>query len=240
MKLLPSFYQVAGPPLSAAIDATAYLLPAGDALYLIDCGAPEGYGRVLANIRALGYDPAHITRIYGTHGHYDHVGAASLFHRDFGASLHLHEADRAQVQQGDGVKTTAALLYGTHFPKTAVHRLIAEGDTFQADAGRVEILHTPGHSMGSCCFILSHASGMTVLIGGDALHGGFSGKIGSDESAWRASLDKICARHYDCYTFGHCNPTLLCDADRRLDSLRRSFANYYNPWFKNFYGEYPY
>lgn len=240
MKLLPSFYQVGGHPLTASIDATAFLLPHGDDLYLIDCGTPDGYELLLANIRKLGYDPARITRIYATHGHYDHIAAASLFARDFDTKLYLHEADRAQVESCDDVKTTASLLYGKHFPNTQVDYLIAEGDIFQTDAGTVEIIHTPGHSMGCCSFVLTHTCGLTVLIAGDTLHGGYSLEIGSDEAIWRKSLDKLCARHYDCYVMGHSNPVLLCDADARLESLRQSFANYYSPWFKDFYRNYTY
>ncbi len=240
MKLLPSFYQVGGPALTAKDDATAYLLPAGDALYLIDCGTPGGYPQLMANIRRLGFDPARITRVLGTHGHFDHVGAAARLAEELGAALYLHEADREQVEMGDDVRTTAALLYGAKFPKARVHRLLADGDVIHVDAGELTVLHTPGHSLGSCCFVLRHVNGVTTLIAGDTLHGGFSPLIGSDEAMWRVSLDKLCALSYDYYTMGHCNAVLFADADARLDCLRRSFANYYNPWFKTFSDEYRY
>lgn len=240
MKLLPDFYHIGGAPLTDANDATSYLLPCGDALYLIDCGTPEGYESLLSRIRSLGYDPARIARIYGTHGHYDHIGAAALFARDFGTRLCLHAQDREQVETGDDIKTTASLLYGKSFPKAKVSHTFSDGDTFKTDAGTVEILHTPGHSMGSCCFVLRHVSGLAILIASDTLHGGFSDKIGSDEAIWRQSLDRLCALHFDAYTMGHSSPVLLHDADTRLDCLRRSFANYYNPWFKNFYETYSY
>ena len=240
MKLLPGVYQVGGPALTAGIDATSYLLCEGDSLCLVDCGTPEGYEALLANIRRLGFDPARIARIYGTHGHYDHVGAASLFARDFGTELYLHEADVAQVEAGDAVMTTAGLLYGKDFPPATVHGRLTDGMVIETGAGPMEVLHTPGHSMGCVCFVLTHACGQTLLIAGDTLHGGYSDRIGSDEAAWRVSLDRLCARSYDCYTMGHGNPVLLCDADTRLDCLRRSFANYYSPWFKTFYEEYRY
>lgn len=240
MKLLPAVYQVGGPSLSHNNDATVYLMTVSNELYLIDCGTPEGYAQVLGNIRKLGYQPEHITRIYGTHGHYDHVGAAAQYARDWGTRLYLHDADKEQVEQGDDVRTTAALLYGGKFPPVKVDHLLTEGQTFAVDAGRVEVLYTPGHSMGSCSFVLTHACGLVLLFAGDALHGGASPKIGSDEEVWRRTLDKLCARSYDCYTMGHCQPVLLCDANARLDCLRRSFANYYHPWFKTFSDEYRY
>ena len=84
------------------------------------------------------------------------------------------------------------------------------------------------------------ADGYDLLIAGDALWGGYSEKIGSDEAAWRESLDKLTSMHFDFYTFGHVNAQLIADADRRLREAKMAFANYYNPWFKTFFEEYHY
>ncbi len=240
MMLLPGVYQVAGPSKTHPYDATAYLLPCGEELILIDCGTREGHEALIRNIRALGFDPSHITRIYGTHGHYDHIGGAKRFRDAFGTRLYLHEEDRSQVEAGDSVRTTASLLYGVDAEPIPVDGTIADGDALRVDAGDVTILHTPGHSPGSCCFILTQPCGATLLIAGDTLHGGCSPLIGSDIERWRESLKKLTDRHFDYFTFGHCNPQLLCDADARIRSLVQSFANYFNPWFKDFYRPYPY
>ena len=56
MKLLKNFYQVSGPSLSHFFDATAYLLPDGKGYVLIDCGTPEGFSQIEANIKRLGLD----------------------------------------------------------------------------------------------------------------------------------------------------------------------------------------
>ncbi len=240
MKLLPHVYQVGGPGRSHFFDATAYLLPAGDEVYMIDCGTPEGFDRILENIRSLGIAPAKITRIYATHGHYDHVGAAGLYREHFGTKLLIHPIDRKQVEEGDSDMTSASLLYGVSSAPIPVDGTFTEGDGFDVDAGHVTVLHTPGHTMGSCCFVLEHVIGMTLLFAGDTLHGGFSEKIGSSEEAWRESLRKLQAMHFDAFTFGHCPPSLLCDADERIRSMSQAFANYYTPWFKDFYRSYPY
>lgn len=240
MKLLPHIYQVGGPCRTHHYDATSYLLPAGEELYLIDCGTREGFEQLVSNIRALGFDPARITRIYGTHGHYDHIGAAKKFQEQFGARLYLHLLDKEQVETGDSLRTTASLLYGVEAEPITVHETYEDGDTFTCDAGLVRIMHTPGHSMGSSCFILEHKMGLRFLIAGDTLHGGYSPLIGSDENVWRKSLARLQAEHFDAFTFGHCNPQVICDADERIRSLVQSFANYYSPWFKDFYREYRY
>lgn len=240
MLLLPGIYQVGGPGRSHSFDATAYLLAQGDHYVMIDCGTPEGFPRIVENIRALGVAPARITRIYATHGHYDHIGAAGLFRAQFGTELYIHPIDRRQVEEGDSEMTSAALLYGVKSEPIPVDGTFEEGDGFEVDAGPVSILHTPGHTMGSCCFVLEHRIGMTMLFAGDTLHGGASEKIGSDEEAWKQSLKKLTSRHFDCFTFGHVPPSLLCDADARIASLAQSFGNYTMPWFKDFYRKYPY
>ncbi len=240
MKLLPGIYQVGGPARSHSFDASAYLLTAGDALYMIDCGTPEGFGQITENIRFLGFDPARIRAVFATHGHYDHLGGAHLFREQFGTRLYVHPLDRRQVETGDAALTSASLLYGVQPAPIPVDGDLTEDFQLDVDAGSVTLLHTPGHTRGSCCFVLEHHIGMTLLIAGDTLHGGFSAQIGSDEQAWRGSLDKLCARHFDWLTFGHCPPSLLADADERICALRQAFANYYTPWFKDFYREYHY
>ncbi len=239
MKLLPHFYQIAGPGLSHSTDATAFLLHGAGGLHLIDCGTVEGYSNVLENIRAAGFDPRDIKAIWATHGHYDHIGSAALFARDFGTALYVHPADQARVESGDPMQTTAGLLYGQAFPPCPVTGPVAVGTVLTDAAFTLEALHTPGHTPGSVCFVL-HQDGLATLIAGDTLHGGFSLKTGSNEDAWRASLEALCARHFDHYVFGHCPPMLLSDADTRLDCLRRSFGIYYHPWFKAFDQTYRY
>lgn len=239
MKLLNGIYQVGGPSLTHFFDAAVYLIKGKDEYILIDCGTPEGYEQIKENIRKTGVDPSEITKIYGTHGHYDHVGAAHLWKEEFNVKLYLHDADREQVECGDSVRTSAALLYNTQSVPCKVDALLEEGDCYEAENLRIEVMHTPGHTMGSVSFDVTK-EGYRLLIAGDSVWGGYSEKIGSSEEAWRGSLEKITARHYDFFTFGHVNPQLIADADERLREAKMAFANYYNPWFKTFFETYRY
>ena len=239
MKLLNNLYQVGGTSLSHGFDASAYLLKDAQGYLLIDCGTPEGYAQIVQNIRSLGVNPGEIHTILATHGHYDHVGAANLWRRDFGCRLLIHPLDREQVEAGDSALTSASLLYGVEAEPTVVDGVLDTGDVFPVEGGSLEVLHTPGHTRGSVVFLLTQGTDR-VLIAGDTIWGGYSEKIGSDEGLWRDSLARITARHYDYYTFGHIGPQLLADADRRLAEARMQFANYYNPWFRRFDQHYRY
>ena len=239
MRLLPDFYQVGGPGMTCGNDATAFLLPAGETLWMVDCGSLAGYDRLLENIAQCASGKK-VSRIFGTHGHYDHLGAAARFRRDFGTQLFLHDADKQQVESGDPVRTTAGLLYGKEFEACTVDAPLRDRDTFTCDAGELTVLHTPGHTQGSVCLHLHHRCGMQVLIAGDTLYGGSSPLIGSDEAAWRVSLDKLAGLHFDAFVFGHSKASLHCDADRRLLDLRNQFGTYSSPWFKDFIHHYTY
>jgi glyoxylase-like metal-dependent hydrolase (beta-lactamase superfamily II) len=239
MKLLNRFYQVSSSTLTHSFDASAYLLDTDEGLYLIDCGTPEGYAKCLANIGSLGYDPRQLKAIIGTHGHYDHLGAAALFKRDFGTPLWMHALDRVQVESGDAIKTTAALLYGSVFTPCLVDRLLTDAERLNFGNMELQVLHTPGHTLGSVSIALK-TSRMVVLIAADTLYGGFSLRIGSDEELWKKSLDRLCGMNFDLMSFGHCSPGLVTDVATRLDCAKRSFAIYYNPWFKDFTQQYTY
>lgn len=163
MKLLPGVYQVAGPNVSHSFDATAYLLPAGESLYLIDCGTPEGFAQIVDNIRSLGFDPSRLARIYATHGHYDHVGAAGLFAQAFGTQLYVHALDREQVETGDSERTSASLLYGRVLPAHPGTRRDRPGRRFCHGRRLLDHPAHPGAQPGSCCFALDHAVGHAAI-----------------------------------------------------------------------------
>ena len=167
MKLMPHVYQVAGVSLSHAYDAAAYLIEGTEGLYLLDCGTPDGFEAIIGNIQKLQFAPEDIRAVYGTHGHYDHVGAAVLFKQKYGCSLCLHEEDVRQVEEADPVKTTAEILYGRAFPPCQVDRRLADGDTVEFGNGiAMEVLHTPGHTPGGCCYYLEKEK---ALFSGDTL-----------------------------------------------------------------------
>jgi hydroxyacylglutathione hydrolase len=106
-----------------------------------------------------------VTAIVHTHTHIDHVGATAPLQRLTGAEAHIHEADRFLY---DMLPVQSALL-GLPLPeKCAMLGTLA--DNFSLHAGEVElgVLHTPGHTPGSCCFVAS-GSGQRFAFTGDTL-----------------------------------------------------------------------
>ena len=143
MKLLPHFYQIGGSNQSHFYDASVYLLDTGAGLILLDCGTPDGFEKLRDNMRVLGFEPNKVQAIFGTHGHYDHVGGAALWKNESRCALYLHEADRTAVENGDSAQTTAALLYDRAFPPTPVDELLQDGQRFSYPHCVIELMHTP-------------------------------------------------------------------------------------------------
>lgn len=80
---------------------------------------------------------------------------------------HMH-ADHLML--GRGVKDVLAVPFVMHrlSPSPLVDRHVDEGDVLTLGGEPIRVLHTPGHTPDSCCFVLEGAvlTGDTLLIGG--------------------------------------------------------------------------
>lgn len=98
-----------------------------------------------------------------THAHFDHIGAVDVIRHTYNIDVYLHgnESDWLKDPQRNG-----SILF-TPNPisiKAAEHELIEE--EMQIESFTFEVLHTPGHSPGSVCFVFKDAG---TIIGGDVL-----------------------------------------------------------------------
>ena len=99
-----------------------------------------------------------VVAIMCTHGHNDHVNAAVALREATDAPVLLHPADR--------------MLWDAVHPEAAPDRDLMAGEVLAAGGYEMGIMHTPGHSPGSCCF-LDVLRG--VLMTGDTLFRGGPG-----------------------------------------------------------------
>ena len=119
-----------------------------------------------------------------THAHIDHIFGCAFFADHFDLKWQMHAADaflveRAMEQaQAFGVKLSAA-------PPT--EQALEEGDTITVGQATWEVLHTPGHSPGSVCFVERRAG---HALSGDVL---FQGSIGRVEGLPQTSMPQLMA-----------------------------------------------
>jgi glyoxylase-like metal-dependent hydrolase (beta-lactamase superfamily II) len=124
-----------------------------------------------------------VEAIVHTHTHIDHVGCTAELQQQSGAAASIHEGDRFLY---DMLPVQAALV-GTEVPaKADLDGALVDGRTLRAGDLELAVLHTPGHTPGSCCFLAS-AGGKTTLLAGDTL---FRDSIGRTD-LWGGDSDAI-------------------------------------------------
>src|SRR4051812_12513750 len=108
--LADGLWLVGGPGLTGDSDALAYLLDCGDGrAVLVDCGSDAE--ALLGHTAAAGFAPESVLGVLATHGHVDHLSAATRLIEAGCGDVWLHEAEAAAVRRGDPI-ATCAYLYG--------------------------------------------------------------------------------------------------------------------------------
>lgn len=135
--------------------------------------------RILAALDRAG---AHAATLLHTHAHFDHIAGTAEVHRATGAAIRLHPADGflydILVEQGR--------LFGFRFePPAAVTAPFADGEEIAVGGSAVRVIHTPGHSPGSSCFLIGGET--PILFSGDTL---FRDSIGRTD-LWGGSFPTI-------------------------------------------------
>lgn len=89
-----------------------------------------------------------VEKILLTHGHPDHVGAAEAVSSETGAPVFIHDEDKKLF-------------------KIKAQKSVAENDSISFGKYTIKVLHTPGHTPGSVCFLVNEKlfSGDTVFAG---------------------------------------------------------------------------
>lgn len=118
-----------------------------------------------------------VVAIACTHAHNDHVNAALDLAATVEAPVLLHPADRVLWDQ-------------TH-PDHAPHAELADGQSLDVAGATLTVLHTPGHSPGSCCF---HVPALAAVFTGDTLFSGGPGATGRSYSDFDTIVDSITRR----------------------------------------------
>jgi len=112
-----------------------------------------------------------VAALLHTHTHIDHVGATADLQRATGAAARIHEGDHFLYQI---LPIQAQLLGMRDAPATCeLDRFLVDDETIELGDLTLHVLHTPGHTPGSCCFEvrskIRSADEDVVLFAGDTL-----------------------------------------------------------------------
>lgn len=154
-----------------AATSNMYLLAAKRGMVLIDAGWPGFEKRVVRLLKKLQRTDLRLILI--THGHFDHYGSAAAIRRLTGAVIAIHQLDEAFMsvgatplgqKHGLGRLLGKLLSVGEFFLRTEpAFANIVFDEFFTLERFGIDgyVLHTPGHTYGSCSVIINNEIAFT-------------------------------------------------------------------------------
>ncbi|MEP7342038.1 MAG: MBL fold metallo-hydrolase [Acidobacteriota bacterium] len=158
-----------------------------DPLTLVDTGpkTDEALAALRDQLGKLGFAPKDIKRIILTHTHEDHCGLAGILQRESGARVYVHEWEYQNISIHRQTRVNRDLLRRAGVPAEELEVMAGRYELIHhyADAvedveayrdeqefvfatGSLRVVHTPGHTPGSCC-LLREAN--RLLLAGDTV-----------------------------------------------------------------------
>jgi glyoxylase-like metal-dependent hydrolase (beta-lactamase superfamily II) len=216
-------YRIQAPYQGSAVNL--YLVR-GAKLALIDSGAADSPSlAVEPALRELGLDWSDLDYLINTHGHPDHLGGngevkavaprvtIALHETDVplavGPEAHLNsQTDVSLIMRlmgrDDLVPEREAVLRRVMGRSVGIDRELRDGDVVDlGDDVRLTVVHTPGHTPGSVCFVWDAGS---TVFSGDAVQGhGWRATVPPFyfEPVYVESLDRIEALNAQTLCMGH-------------------------------------
>lgn len=156
-------------------------------LTLVDTGpkTDEALAAVRDQLGKLGFATKDLKRIILTHTHEDHCGLAGILHRESGARVYVHEWEYRNISQHRETRVNRDLLRRAGVPAEELERMagryelihhyadpVEDVEAFRDEqefvfaTGSLRVVHTPGHTPGSCC-LLREAN--RLLLAGDTI-----------------------------------------------------------------------
>ena len=169
---------------------------------------------ILDRVKELGLT---VKYIVNTHGHIDHIAANRPVKEGTGAQLAIHRDDAEWLVTDQGAY---ARMLGVSSPGPAADILLEEGDEIAFGSERLEVIHTPGHSLGGISLV-----GDRVVFCGDTLFAMGVGRVDLPGGSWETLMNSIKTRLFTmpddtvAYT-GH-GPETTIGRERQ-----------FNPWFR--------
>lgn len=139
-----------------------YVLDTGTSLIAFDTGTNVLLSK--NGMKKLGLNPDNISHVFLTHSDYDHVGGLSIFKN---ASVYISKAEEPMVT---GKKARMLIKYNKQLDN---YTMLNDRDTIQIGNLKIQIISSPGHTIGSACYLINDS----ILISGDLLRTSDKGRI---------------------------------------------------------------
>ncbi len=170
------------PLIVGSLATNCYLVSEGDSCVIIDPGADADF--ISTTILEKKLRPLAILL---THGHFDHCLASLELKLNFNLPIYLHQEDLFLYRQAD--KSSSYWTGEKTFRLPIPDNSLEDEQTLSLDGLVIKVIHTPGHTPGSVCFLVQDN-----LFTGDLLFEEGVGRTDfsySDSHKLNASLNRL-------------------------------------------------
>ncbi len=213
----------------AAVGSTVTAIVEDQGVVLVDAGGRGSAPVIAAGLEAVGSSMDRVKLVVLTHHHPDHTGGLAAVVEMSSAFVAAHRLE-APIINGNAkmpdphqnklfatvVRPMVAAMSG---PSAGVDHELDDGE-FLPMGDDIRVVHTPGHTPGSICLLLTSCG---VLIVGDALQHR-SGRLSppaamvtQDAAQALDSIGKMAGLEFDTVAFGHFPPL----RDNAREAVRR-------------------
>lgn len=141
----------------------AILVVGADGAVLIDGATEQAPTAILANIRALGFDPRQVKVLLNTHEHMDHAGGLAGLQRATGAPLLARARAVASLRSGKPDRDDPQFGELVGFPAVAEVRPLTDGEVVRVGSLALQSHATPGHAPGGTSWTWRSCEGTRCL-----------------------------------------------------------------------------
>ena len=172
-------------------------------------------GEIAEQIRREGLD---LRAILLTHGHFDHIMGIDGFRKEFPEiPVYAHREEEALLKDAS---MNASLEFGRQYTFSGA-AYAEDGDVLDLAGMQFRVIHTPGHTIGGCCYYLQEEK---VLFSGDTLFRESIGRTdfptGNGGQLMRSIREKLFTLPEETAVYpGHMERTMIGDEKK------------YNPYF---------
>lgn len=177
-EVAPGVVEVFLPLPSKPTIINVYLIDCGDGWALVDTGVALDASRAAfaGALESLGIAPSAVTHLLATHHHPDHFGASRAYRAEIGGRIHIHPAELERVaytlsagsedmvrhsrRHGIPIPTDPVdapkpmqVWANTFQPVTEADHLLQDGEVLEIGRRRLQVIWTPGHTPGHCCYL---------------------------------------------------------------------------------------
>lgn len=132
---------------------------------IVDPAAPSDI--LNKRIEEFGFNK--IKYILLTHGHFDHIGYADMLRKKTGAKIVIYKGEEKFLR--NSALNMSSFISGMKIAPFDADIIVGDEDKIPFGEKSIEVIHTPGHTSGSCCYIIDN-----IFFSGDTLMSGSMGR----------------------------------------------------------------